>query len=380
MKIDKERVLAIISIIGTGLLVKLTRTSACYNFFKNNLIMSGLLISVFLFFVLYLIFRSIYNNGFRKHNIKKLIYWCSLISIIILFVYSIYHFSLYGNHLIILICIAFLVIIYFLVKEIDNDCVKNIGLPIGLFVGCFSLFQISLFAEKKYSSRYFSEGKIAFQEHNYPEAIENFKIYINFHKEKDSSYYYTGQSNLKLCKFNEAVINFKKIKSTNFNYRKDILTELLDYSINYLSIGEIDNWQNIDKKFKDTLLVNLSDYELSMNTNNKEEISLKKVSYLNDRWSKFRNLSVKYACNQIPCEISEKNFFYFTNLLMISDKISESEAITKYFGKIVKDEQINKLIVMALKQNWILSLSEYKQNPNELWIELEEFRIKLQSK
>ena len=59
---------------------------------------------------------------------------------------------------------------------------------------------------------------------------------------------------------------------------------------------------------------------------------------------------------------------------------NESEVINKYFGKMVKDEQINKLIVIALKQNWILSLSEYEQNRDELWKEIEEFRIRLKSK
>jgi hypothetical protein len=354
-----------------------------YQFLKDNPTLAWIFIFSISFLLIYAIIKSVNNKSYRKDFIEFCL--STIIPVIILclyivpLVYIVIHFDLIENNklfsVLLYLVTAGAIVISFK-KKMDDLSFKSLKYPLVFISIIFVVIQAFLFIERNYTERYFKYGKNKYLNEQYLEAIKDFETYIDYRNNIDSAHYYKIKCLIKLKKFDEANLDYKKSKIKNFDYRREMFAELLKCANSFI-IDTI-SWKEIDERYKDTLSINLGKANFFIDTINMK-IQLKEFKYLDKEWKEFRKTSIFIARNNITNlfskrEIaSEKDFIIFITLLSFEENKKFKEIIDKYFQ--LNEKHLNTLFTRALLQEYLLYSHQFMHSSN-LESDIEEFKSK----
>ena len=353
-----------------------------YQLLKDNPTLAWIFIFGISCLLIYAIIKSINNKSYRKDFIE----FCLSITIpviilslyVVLLVYTVVHFDLIEKNKLFSVLLLLVTVgaIFISFKKMDDLSFKSLKYPLVLISIFFVILQAFLFIERNYTERYFQYGKNKYQNEQYLEAIKDFETYIDYRNYLDSAHYYKIKCLIKLNKFDEANLDYKKSKIKILDYRREMFAELLKSANSF--IIDSGSWKGIDERYKDTLSINLGKAKFFIDTINMK-IQLKEFKYLDTEWKEFRKTSMFIARNTLrnlfsKKEIaSEKDVFIFITLLSFEENISFNTTIDKHFQ--LKDKHLNTLFTRALLQEYSLYSLQF-MNSRNLDSDIEEFKSK----
>ena len=274
-----------------------------YEFLKNNPTIAWIFIFSISCLLIYAIIKSINNKSYRKDFIEFFLSTTIPIIIlslyVVLLVYTVVHFDLIENNKLFSLLLLLVTVgaIFISFKKMDDLSFKSLKYPLVLISIFFVILQAFLFIEKNYTERYFQNGKNKYQNEQYLEAIKDFETHIFYQQNNlDSAYYFKIKCLLKLHKFDEANLEYRKNNMNFLDYRKEMFTELLESANNFTN--DRITWKRIDDKYKDSLSINFSKASFSIDTINLK-IQLRDFKYFDGEWKKFRKSSMFIARNTL---------------------------------------------------------------------------------
>ena len=357
-----------------------------YQFLKDNPTLAWIFIFGISFLLIYAIIKSVNNKSYRKDFIEFCLSTTIPVIILslyaVLLVYTVIHFDLIENNKLFSLLLLLVTVgaIFISFKKMDDLSFKSLKYPLVLISIFIVILKASLLIERNYTERYFKYGKNKYLNEQYLEAIKDFETYIDCRNNIDSAHYYKIKCLIKLKKFDEANLEYKKSKIKNFDYRREMFAQLLKCANSF--IIDSMSWKGIDERYKDTLSINLGKANFFIDTINMK-IQLKEFKYLDTEWKEFRKTSIFIARNIIKNlfskrEIaSEKDFLIFITLLSFEENKEFDEIIEKYFQ--LKEKHLNTLFTRALLQEYYLYSHQFMHSSN-LESDIEEFISKYYKK